>query len=87
MKNIFSKHALEQMKLRGISKKIVEEILLHPEQIISESGKKIYQSVISFEKDGNYLIRIFVNVKKKPPVIITVYKTSKISKYHESKIR
>ena len=72
----FSKHALEQMELRGISKHTVEKILAHPDQIRQEEDKKVYQSIVK-----NYLIRIFVNDKKKPKVIITVYKTSQIKKY------
>lgn len=84
MSYIFSKHALEQMKLRGISKEIIEKILASPDKIKEEEGITIYQSVITFKKAGDYLIRIFVNENKHPHVIITVYKTSKINKYHES---
>jgi len=84
MKFVFSKQALAQMELRTISKNTVEEILSHPQQIKEEEGAKVYQSVV---EKGRYLIRIFVNDKKRPNVIITVYKTSKISKYYEGKIR
>lgn len=77
----FSKHALEQMELRGIPKDVVKKILAHPEQIRDEEGEKVYQSIVD-----NYLIRIFVNDKKNPKLIITVYKTSKIKKYYEGKI-
>ena len=44
---------------------------------------KVYQSIV---EDGNYLIRIFVNNKQNPKVVITIYKTSKIKKYYEGKI-
>ena len=79
----FSSHALEQMRLRGISKDIVSIILANPNQIKTEDGKKVDQSVI---ENGRFLIRIFVNHRKDPKVIITVYKTSKIKKYYEGKI-
>jgi Domain of unknown function (DUF4258) len=82
MNFVFSKHALEQMELRSISKSIVEEILASPDQIKAEEGKMVYQSVV---EKGRYLIRIFVN-DESPKTVITVYKTSKISKYYESKI-
>ena len=85
MKFVFSKHSLEQMQLRSISKRAVENILEHPEQVKRENGKTIYQSVVS-SSGKKYLIRIFVNHRKNPNVIITVYRTSKISKYHEGKI-
>lgn len=83
MKFVFSKHATEQMKLRNISKNVVEKILSNPAQIKNENGKKVYQSVVD---NGKYLIRIFVNHHKNPKVVITIYKTSKITKYYESKI-
>lgn len=77
----FSKHALGQMELRGIAKDVVKKILAHPEQIRDEDGNKVYQSTVN-----NYLIRIFVNEKKNPKLIITVYKTSKIRKYYEGQV-
>ena len=80
----FSKHALEQMKLRGISKKMVEEMLANPNEIKEENNKKVYQSLV---EHGKYLIRCIVNHRKNPQTIITVYKTSKINKYYEGKIR
>lgn len=83
MKFVFSNHALTQMKLRQITKSMVEKILEKPEQIIKENGHKVYQSVVLIEKK-KYLIRIFVSHKKSPHVIITVYRTSKINKYYES---
>ena len=82
MKFIFSKQALEQMHLRHISRQAVEKILAKPEQTMRESGKTIYQSVVVLS-GKKYLIRIFVNHLKKPNLIITVYKTSKIKKYYE----
>ena len=84
MSFVFSKHALEQMGLRKIPKSIIEKILANPDKIKDETGKKVYQSIV---EDGNYLIRIFVNYRKNPKVIVTVYKTSKINKYlYEGKI-
>lgn len=82
---IFSKHALEQMKLRQIARSTVESILKKPDKILNQEGKKVYQAVR--ESDGKkYLFRIFVNSGKEPNLIITVYKTSKIDKYHEGKV-
>jgi len=83
MKHIFSKHALEQMELRGIDRKTVEKILAKPQQTIIEKGKKIVQSTTPFKAKPKHLIRIFVNTEKNPNVVITVYKTSKIDKYYE----
>lgn len=79
----FSKHASEQLELRGIPKEVVEKILANPEQIREEEGNKVYQS---FTEDRKHVIRIFVNDKKNPNLVLTVYKTSKTRKYYESKI-
>ncbi|WP_363151942.1 DUF4258 domain-containing protein [uncultured Mucilaginibacter sp.] len=85
MSYIISKHALEQIVLRGIPEDVVIKILDSPGQIINLNDKRIYQSII--EDDGKqYLIRIFVNHFKEPNVVITAYKTSKINKYYEGNI-
>lgn len=79
---IFSRHAVEQMGLRGISEEMVLQIINNPGNIITEQDKKIYQAII-FLGEEKYLVRVFVNPSKQPNVVITVYKTSKITKYYE----
>ena len=78
----YSKHALEQMQLRGISKSDVNKILSSPLNVLNDGMDKIYHGVV-YTNDKKYLIRIFVNQSKQPPLIKTVYKTSKLDKYHE----
>jgi Domain of unknown function (DUF4258) len=79
---LVSNHAKEQMEMRQIPLEIVMNILTNPQQVLTEENRKIYQSIINFE-DGDYLVRVFVNVEKEPFNIITVYRTSKIKKYYE----
>ncbi|MBK7873946.1 MAG: DUF4258 domain-containing protein [Saprospiraceae bacterium] len=60
-----------------------EEVLAvveNPDQIVEEDGLQVYQSILK-SGEKNYLLRCFVNTDKVPPVVITVYKTSKINKY------
>jgi len=77
---IFSKHALEQVVLRQIQLKVVWQIIQNPQQVIEDGNLAILQSIV--EEDGQkYLLRIFVNLRKRPPMVVTVYKTSKIEKY------
>ena len=78
----FSKHALEQMMCRNISIVVANNILRNPQQIVNQGDKTIYQSVVT-ENRKQYLIRIFVNTKKDPNIVVTAYKTSKIDKYYE----
>jgi hypothetical protein len=74
----FSGHALEQMRLRGITEKEVLEILTSPDSIKEQEETTIFQGLTH---RGKYLLRVFTDRNKKPAVIITVYRTSKISKY------
>ena len=84
----FSKHACEQMSRRGINHETVLNVVLRPDQIIAENDEPtivIYQSLMK-EDNQMFLLRVFVNRDKQPNVIVTLYKTTKISKYYESKI-
>lgn len=45
-------------------------------------GRAVYQAKYSTgEPPTTYLLRIFVDIDRKPPHIVTVYRTSKIEKY------
>ena len=81
-----SKHAQEQMFRRGITYETVMEVVQYPDQTIADKEqptKITYQALIN-ENNKTFLIRVFVDTDKQPNVIITVYKTTKISKYYES---
>ncbi len=79
----YSKHADEQISKRSISKEKVADVIDDPDDIIKHDGcLTVYQKV--YDENGNrYLYRIFVNICKKPALIITAYKTSKIEKYED----
>ncbi len=79
----YSNHFLEQMQLRSLSIKNVEDALQSPDSIVIEDDLTVYQKMI-IESNKPYLLRIFVNEHKQPPVAVTVYKTSKIDKYYSS---
>ena len=85
---IFSNHAKEQMIRRVINYDIALSVVYHPDQIITDDKNPvmvIYQSLIK-ENEQLFLYRVFVNRDKQPNVIVTLYKTTKISKYYESKV-
>jgi hypothetical protein len=52
-------------------------------RLVDEShlGRWIYQSQVRFGDGRIYLLRVVVAEEEQPPVIITVYRTSKIEKY------
>ena len=79
-----SQHAQKQMIVRGISTEIVDRILSGPDQTIEQDDLMVFQGIIKDVRESRYLVRVFVNMDKTPPLVVTVYKTSKIEKYYES---
>lgn len=71
------------MARRQISESDVKSILLTPEQTEPvREGREVYQSRIELgEPPKTYLLRVFVDIDRKPPEVVTAYRTSKIEKY------
>lgn len=70
-------HALERMKERGISRELVEEVLLSPDNTLEGYfGRKVAQKRINGK-----LIRVVYEEKEDEVLVITAYITSKIRKY------
>lgn len=77
----YSLHSIEQIKIRGLSITLIEEVLNNPFNVTPNSkGVEVYQKLV-IENNKAYLYRVFVNTHKQPPMIITAYKTSKVNKY------
>ncbi|MCO6452862.1 MAG: DUF4258 domain-containing protein [Caldilineales bacterium] len=71
------------MRRRQISEVDVAAVLASPEQIdILRAGRSIYQSRLQMDDPPKtYLLRVFVDIDRNPPEVVTTYRTSKISKY------
>lgn len=76
----FSLHSLDQLIKRNITQEMALWIIENATEITEQEGVTVYQNTI-LENNKTYLIRVFVNQHKTPPLIITAYKTSKIQKY------
>lgn len=64
---------------------LVRKVLQQPEQIVpAHGGCKAFQSRADFGSGKVYLLRIIVDDRSQPGRVITVYKTSKITKYWSS---
>ena len=76
-------HARLEMARRQIGEAEVAQVISAPEQ--SEAvrpGRMVYQSRMTWGKPPKtYLLRVFVDIDRQPPEIVTVYRTSKIDKY------
>ena len=80
----YSKHAEEQLKERHLSKRMVSNVLLKPQQILpGKKLRKIAQSIVKLE-GLDFLIRVIYEEKGKDLEVLTVYKTTKIEKYWRS---
>jgi len=70
------------MQRRAIPLTLLETVLQNPQQVVPEyGGKKAYQSQVNFGEGKIFLLRAIVDDKVEPAIVITVYRTSKISKY------
>ncbi len=73
----FTKHALERMRIRGITKEEVIDAITNPEKEITDS----YGNLIAHKVIKKYLLRVFYYIEEDSKIVITAYKTSKIDKY------
>ena len=77
-----SRHVREEMERRSIPLTMLESVLENPQQVLPErGGKKAYQSQLDFGGGKIFLLRAIVDETVDPAMVVTVYRTSKISKY------
>jgi hypothetical protein len=76
-------HAREEMHRRQISEDDLAKVLAAPEQRETvREGREVFQSrVPSGDPSRTHLLRVFVDVDREPPAVVTVYRTSSIAKY------
>ena len=71
------------MVRRQITEEDVATVLAAPEQTETvREGREVYQSRLHWgEPPKAYLLRVFVDIDRIPPEMVTVYRTSKVAKY------
>jgi hypothetical protein len=76
-------HAQLEIERRRISEAVITQVLCAPEQIeMIRPGRVVCQSRVEFgEPPQPYLVRIFVDIDRQPPEVVTAYRTSKVDKY------
>lgn len=77
-----SNHAALQMSRRGISLAELEAVLDSPDQRWQvRTDRDVLQARLRRDPTGKeYLARVFVDVNRVPPVVVTAYFTSNIGK-------
>jgi hypothetical protein len=80
---VITVHAALEMKRRGLNEETVRSVLAVPEQRLEvRPGRMVLQSRISLGAPArDFLVRVFVDVNRRPAEVVTVYRTTKIGKY------
>jgi hypothetical protein len=76
-------HARLEMERRHITEAEIARVLSAPGQIeIARPGRAVYQSHVEHgDLPKTYLLRVFVDIDRQPPEVVTAYRTSQIEKY------
>lgn len=82
-KDHLTDHAQLEMTRRQIPASDVARALAIPEQMeMVRQGRVVYQTRGAWgTPPAIYLLRVFVDIDRQPPDVVTVYRTSKITKY------
>ena len=73
----FTKHALEPMRIRSITKDEVIDAITNPDK----EANDFFGNIIANKVKKKYLLRVFYHNEEGSKVVITAYKTSKFDKY------
>ena len=78
---VLTPHAASEMARRQIDDDTLAQVLRSPGQRISvRRGRDVLQSLLGF--NGKiYVVRVFVDIDRTPPEVVTVYRSSSIKKY------
>ena len=76
-------HARFEMERRQISEAEIARVLSSPEQTeVVRPGRAVFQSRVEFgESLQPYLLRVFVDIDRRPAEVVTAYRTSRMEKY------
>lgn len=76
-----SDHARSQMRERDIEETLVRAVLDHPDQIVPEYGGRQARQSRLVVQGRTFLLRVIVDERVQPPLMVIVYRTSRIAKY------
>jgi hypothetical protein len=76
-------HAARRMRLRRIPEEFVALAILAPESVEARPpGRLVVQAHVRLGiPEKTYIVRVILDVDRSPPEVVTVYVTSKLSKY------
>ena len=76
-------HAQFEMERRQISEAEIARVLSSPDQTeVVRPGRAVFQSRVEFGEPLQIcLLRVFVDVDRRPAEVVTAYRTSRVEKY------
>ena len=76
-------YAQTEMVRRHIAVADIAHVLAAPEHTeVVRPGRVVYQARVMWGTTATiYLLRVFLDIDRQPPAVVTVYRTSKIAKY------
>jgi hypothetical protein len=78
---VITDHAVREFRRRGLGSQDIDSVLGNPEQRFAlRPGRVVLQSRYR-EAGAEYLLRVFVDIDRRPAEVVTAYRTSKIAKY------
>ena len=78
---VITEHAAFEMKRRGIDEAMLRSVLVAPGQRDSvRPGRDVLQTRVTIE-GKEFVLRVFMDIDRTPANVVTVYRTTKISKY------
>lgn len=81
---VVTPHAAFEMQRREVDEPVLRRVLAAPEQRETvRPGREVLQSRVELE-GRTYLVRVFVDVDRKPVEVVTVYRTSRMARYWRS---
>jgi hypothetical protein len=82
MRYRFTQHAMDEMAKRGVTAAEIDAVIQSPEQTFpGEGGRTIRQSKV---RGGYLILRVILDERSDPAMVVTLYLTSKIAKYWRS---
>ena len=81
MRYFFTRHALERMKERSISKKMIDSAFVKPTKVLYDDSDRILIKKLYKKRRVGRLLMVVGKLEKGDFKIITIIETSKIKKY------
>jgi hypothetical protein len=80
---VISTHARSEMERRGITEDVVRHVVTSPEQRIRVDERRIvlHSRMAMGVPAKMYLVRVIVDIDRRPAEVVTVYRTTKVDKY------